>query len=109
MEKNKPLDRMDNMQTAFDKMRLLMAADALSAFLDHNMDFEIYMDSSDYKIGACIMQDSQPIAYNNKMPNSMQKNFITLQKKALSLVATFKKCSIRCLVPTYMCSLIIKT
>ncbi len=36
------------MQQEFDKMRLLMAADALVAYLDHNKRFDIYTDASDF-------------------------------------------------------------
>jgi hypothetical protein len=35
----------DKMQTAFDKMLLLISADALAAYPDHNKRFDIYTDS----------------------------------------------------------------
>jgi len=50
------------MQQAFNKMHLLMAADALSAYPDHNKWFNIFTDSSNYHMGACIMQESRPVA-----------------------------------------------
>jgi hypothetical protein len=53
----------DDMQQAFDKMRLLMAANALAAYLNHNKRFEIYTDASDFQLGACIIQEGRPIAY----------------------------------------------
>ncbi len=34
------------MQKAFDKMHLLMAADTLAAYLDHNKRFDVYTDAS---------------------------------------------------------------
>jgi hypothetical protein len=42
------------MQQAFDKMRLLMAANALAAYPDHNKRFDVYTDASDFQLGACI-------------------------------------------------------
>ena len=47
------------MQTAFDKMRLLIAADALAAYPDHNKRFDIYTDSSNYQLRACIVQEGR--------------------------------------------------
>ncbi|KAL7501836.1 hypothetical protein ACHAXN_000032 [Cyclotella atomus] len=75
------------MQTAFDKMRLLLAADALAAYPDHNKRFDIYTDSSDYQLGACIVQEGCIVAYFSLM----QKIYITMEKEMLSIVATLEE------------------
>ncbi len=51
------------MQLAFDKMRLLMAANALAVYPDHNKRFDVYTNASDFHLGACIIQDWGPVAY----------------------------------------------
>jgi hypothetical protein len=53
----------DEMQMAFDKLRLLIAADALAVYPDHNKCFDIYTDSSNYQLGACSVQEGRPVAY----------------------------------------------
>jgi hypothetical protein len=42
LKKKAPIKWTDEMQKAFDKMRLLMAANALASYPDHNKWFEVY-------------------------------------------------------------------
>ncbi len=58
-----PIKWTDEMQQAFDRMRLLMAANALAAYPDHNKRFDVYTDASDIQLGACIIQEGRPVAY----------------------------------------------
>jgi hypothetical protein len=52
LKKKAPIKWTDEMQKAFDKMRLLMAADALAAYPDHNKWFDVYTDASDFQLVA---------------------------------------------------------
>jgi hypothetical protein len=63
LKKRAPIKWTDDMQQAFDKMRLLMAADALAAYPDHSKQFDVYTDASDFLLGACIIQEGKPVAY----------------------------------------------
>ncbi len=63
LKKRAPIKWTDEMQQAFDKMRLLMAANALAAYLDHNKRFDIYTDASDFQLGSCIIQEGRLVAY----------------------------------------------
>eukprot|EP00957_Ditylum_brightwellii_P048997 3717688-Ditylum_brightwellii.AAC.1 len=56
LPKKVPLDWIPECDTTFNKMRYFMAADALAAYPDHNMRFDIFTDASDFQLGACIMQ-----------------------------------------------------
>jgi hypothetical protein len=48
LKKKTPIKWTDDIQKAFDKVRLLMAANALAAYPDHNKRFNIYTDASDF-------------------------------------------------------------
>ena len=58
-----PINWTEEMQQAFNKMRALMAADALAAYPDHNKRFDIYADASDFQLGACIVHEGRLVAY----------------------------------------------
>jgi hypothetical protein len=48
LKKKTPIKWRDEIQKVFDKMHLLMAVDALAAYPDHNKQFDIYTDASDF-------------------------------------------------------------
>jgi hypothetical protein len=63
LKKKAPIKWTDEMQKAFDKMCLLMAADAFAAYANHNKRFKVYTDASDFQLGTCIIQEGRPVAY----------------------------------------------
>ncbi len=84
LKKKAPIKWTDEMQKAFDKLCLLMAADALAAYPDHNKRFDVYTDASDFQLGTCIIQEGRPVAY------FLQK-LTTMEKEMLSIIATLKE------------------
>ncbi len=79
------------MQKKFDKMCLLIAADALAAYPDHNKRFNVYTDTSDFQLGACIIQEGRLVAYFLQKLKKSQQNYTTMEKEILSIVATLKE------------------
>jgi hypothetical protein len=91
LKKKTPIKWTDDMQQAFDKMRLLMAANALAAYLNHNKRFDIYTDASDFQLGACIIQEGRLVAYFSRKLTKSQQNYTTMEKEMLSIVATLEE------------------
>ena len=63
LKKGAKIPWMPKMQTAFNKMSLLVAADALAAYPDHNKRFDIYTSASDFQLSSVIMQDGCTLLY----------------------------------------------
>ena len=78
-------------QQAFERMKSLVAADALLVFPDHSLPFDVEMDASEYQLGSVIKEQVRPVAYYSHKLNSAQFNYTTIEKELVSIVETFKE------------------
>jgi hypothetical protein len=88
VKKKAPIKWTDEMQKVFDKMRFLMAANALAAYPGNNKRFDVYTDTSYFQLVACIIQEGRLFAYFSCKLTKSQQNYTTMEKKMLSIVAT---------------------
>jgi len=78
-------------QTVFESFKKLLAKETLLAYPDFSKPFVIHTDASDYQLGAVISQNRRPIAFYTKTLNSAQKDYTTMDKELLAIVATLQE------------------
>ena len=81
----------DKEQKAFEEIKAIMSRETLLAYPDFSKDFHVYTDSSDYQLGAVIMQNDRPLAFYSRKLNSAQKRYTTGEQELLSIVETLKE------------------
>jgi hypothetical protein len=91
LKQKAPINWTDQMQKVFNKMHLVMAANALAGYPDQNKQFDIYTDASDFQLGACIIQEGRPVAYFSCKLTKSQQNYTTKEKEMFSIIATLKE------------------
>ena len=81
----------DNCQTAFEDLKKALVEAPVLALPDFTKPFEVttfqvVTDASDYAIGAILVQDGRPIAYESKKLNGAQQNYHTTDRELLAVV-----------------------
>ena len=77
-------------KAAFKEMKAIITADAMNAFPDYSIPFQVYTNTSDFQLGAAIIQRQKLIAYYSKKLTPAQKNYTTTEKELLAIVTTLK-------------------
>ena len=78
-------------QKAFGKVKHVVARDKLLAHPDFNKRFDIFMNSSNYQIGAMIIQYVKPMGLYSCKSTGTQTQYTLLEKEFLSIVEKLKK------------------
>ena len=78
-------------QKVFEQMKSILSPNALLAYPNPDIPYNVETDASDYQLGSVIKQENCPVTYFTRKLNSAQKNYTTIEKELLSIVKTFKE------------------
>ena len=86
-----PWDWTATHQHAFDTTKHVIACKVLLAQPDFSKPHELCTDTSDFQLGAIVVQGEKPIAYCGRKLNSAQLNYTTAERELLAIVETLKE------------------
>ena len=71
---------------AFEEIKRVIAKETILAFPDFTKPFHIHTDSSDYQLGAVVMQNDRPLAFYSRKMNNAQRKYPTEEQELLNRV-----------------------
>jgi len=78
-------------QTAFQKIKQVIARDVCLAYPQFDKPFVIYTDASTRQLGGVITQDNRPIAFFSRKLTSAQRRYTVTELELLSIVELLKE------------------
>ena len=66
-------------QDAFEKLKQLLTEAPLLRTLDESKPYEVVTDASDLGLGAVLLQDGYPVAFESLKINSAELNYTTTE------------------------------
>jgi len=88
--KNVPFDWTGRCQDAFEKLKLLLTRAPLLRTPDSSLPYEVVTDASDLGLGAVLLQEGHPIAFESRKLNSAELNYTVTEKEMLGVVHALK-------------------
>ena len=76
---------------AFEMLKEILSTRPILHFYDVNASVTLQRDASQSGLGACLMQEGQPVAYASRALTTAEKNFSQVEKELLSVVFACEK------------------
>ena len=73
-------------QQSFEEIKHLLTVAPVLALPVWDKKFQLYTDASDYAIGAVLLQDSHPVAYESRKLNPAETRYSTRERETLAIV-----------------------
>ena len=73
-------------EKAFQEIKCKLTKAPVLAYFDANKDVVLQVDSSQYGIGAVLLQDGKPVEYASRLLTSSERNWAQIEKEALAIL-----------------------
>ena len=80
----------DECQKGFDTLKKALTSAETLRIPDFNKPFQLITDASDFALGGILLQDSHPIAYESRILNGAERNYMTTDKELLAVIHACK-------------------
>jgi len=90
LKKNAVYNFTDKHRKAFEQVKYSLAHAPILKAPDFSRRFEIWTDASTHGIGAVLMQDERPVAYESRKLSSAEYNYTTTDQELLAVVHALK-------------------
>jgi hypothetical protein len=78
-------------EQALDKLKEILTSKPVLQFYDVTKDVTIQADSSQYGLGAALMQDKRPVAYASRALTPTEENYAQIEKEMLAICFACQK------------------
>ena len=74
-------------QLAFDELKQVISKSPVFAYFDNNKQTVLNADASSTGLGAVVMQNGKPIAYDSRTLTSSEKHYANIERELLAILA----------------------
>ena len=85
-EQNEFLWDNDIQGRSFEQVKQIISEAPVLKYFDPKADTELQCDASDKGLGACLMQEGQPVAYASRAMTDAEVNYAQIEKELLAIV-----------------------
>lgn len=89
--KNSKFEWKERQQQAFEKVKAAISKEVMLSFPDYSQPFQLYVDASEYQLGAVLKQENKTLAFFSRKLNKSQRNYTVGEKEMLSVVEALKE------------------
>ena len=78
-------------RSSFEKLKVAIATAPVLVVVDPRKPFVVETDASANVVGAVLLQDGHPVAFESKKLNNVQRNYFVYERELYAIIHALKK------------------